>query len=134
MTTSKCVTTLHYLNGGQEALNHLCFLINAIIDNSNFLKSIQFLPTFFTRAMEKQRILTLHIVQYQYLVAILDTYIGEIELSQWESAQAETQFQEKRPLIFCSISLCSTVTSKKFFFPLVKTSCNTLHATWKLSG
>ena len=29
------ITALHYLNGGQEAVDHLCFLINAIIDNVN---------------------------------------------------------------------------------------------------
>ena len=29
------ITALYYINGGQEAENHLCYLLNAIIDNLN---------------------------------------------------------------------------------------------------
>ena len=46
------VTALHYLNGGEEAIRHLCFLINAIIDNINN-SSLPELNTVFANILHK---------------------------------------------------------------------------------
>ena len=95
------VTALHYLNGGEEAIRHLCFLINAIIDNINN-SSLPELNTVFANILHKGHGKAKNldssyrtISTCPLIAKVFDTYIGEIESTHWESVQAETQFQGK---------------------------------------
>ena len=82
-------------------MNHLCLLINAIIENINN-SALPEVNTVFANILHKGHGKAKNldssyrtISTCPLIAKVLDTYVGEIETTHWDSVQAETQFQGK---------------------------------------
>ena len=95
------ITAQHYINGGHAALLHLSLLVNTIISNIENA-SCSILNTVHAHILhkghnkDKSLDTSYRTISTCPLVAkILDTYVRELSSHDWDSVQAETQFQGK---------------------------------------
>ena len=93
------VTAAHYINGGDVALTHFCFLFNTILDNIE-LAGIPEMNTahaiILHKGHGKDKSLDSSyrtISSCPFLAKCIDVYLGELSKDDWSSCQAPTQFQ-----------------------------------------
>ena len=93
------ITALHYLHAGDAGLDHLCFLLNSIIDNVNN-SSIQELNTIYAIVLLKGHGKDRNLDRSYRTISTcplaskaLDIYVRELSLPEWNDRQASTQFQ-----------------------------------------
>ena len=93
------ITSQHYLNAGQEGLNHFHKMLNALIDDLNNI-SIENLNATFAiilyKGHDKDRSSDRSyrtISTCPLLAKALDTYVRGLNLESWNNDQAETQYQ-----------------------------------------
>ena len=93
------ITAAHYINGGEPALTHFCFLFNTILQNIE-LSAIPELNTahafILHKGHNKDRNIDSSyrtISSCPFLCKCIDIYLGELSKDDWSTCQAPTQFQ-----------------------------------------
>ena len=93
------ITTLHYLNAGNEGIEHFNFLLNCIIDDVNNA-SVEELNSVYALLLHKghgksKTVSNAYrtISTCPLLSKALDLYIRDLHLSKWNQQQADTQYQ-----------------------------------------
>ena len=95
------ITARHYLNGGKEALVHLHFILNAIIDNipNAEIPEINTVHAHILyKGHKKDRNVDSSyrtISTCPFIAKCLDSYIRDLSSDDWDAVKAETQFQGK---------------------------------------
>ena len=94
-----CVTTLHYINAGNDGIEHFNFLLNCIIDDINNA-SIEELNSIYALLLHKghgkpKTVSNAYrtISTCPLLSKAMDLYIRDLHISKWNKQQAETQYQ-----------------------------------------
>ena len=124
------ITALHFINGGPDALKLFCTLLNALISDITSVACPE-LNTVYANILykghgkEKTSDTSYRTISTCPLIAkILDLYIRELSLSDWEAVQAETQFQgrgmshEMSALLLTECIQYSKIDQKKPIFAL----------------
>ena len=93
------ITAAHFVNAGYEGFEHFHFLLNVIIEEVN-LSSLEELNTIWAHILykghgkDKESDRSYRTISTCPLFAkAIDTYVGELNSSNWADVQAETQFQ-----------------------------------------
>ena len=93
------ITAAHYINGGEAALQHFCFLFNTVLENID-LAGLPELNTahaiILHKGHNKDKNLDSSyrtISSCPFLAKCIDIYLGELSREDWNSCQAPTQFQ-----------------------------------------
>ena len=95
------ITARHYINGGEEAIKHFCFILNAIISDmanvtSPTLNTVYANILYKGHGKDKSIDNSYRTISTCSLIAkTLDLYIRELCSLNWEEVQAKTQFQGK---------------------------------------
>ena len=94
-----CVTTLHYINAGNDGIEHFNFLLNCIIDDVNNA-SIEELNSIYALLLHKghgkpKTVSSAYrtISTCPLLSKAMDLYIRDLHIGKWNNQQAETQYQ-----------------------------------------
>ena len=94
-----CVTARHYLNAGDEGIQHFCLLLNTIIQNEN-IAALSELNTTHGLILYKGHNKDANsdrsyrtISTCPFLSKALDLYIRDLYHQRWDQAQALTQYQ-----------------------------------------
>ena len=93
------ITSLHYINAGEEGVDHFHFLLNGVIEDVNNA-SIEELNSVYALLLHKghnkpRNISNAYrtISTCPLLAKALDIYIRDLHLDKWNKEQAETQYQ-----------------------------------------
>ena len=95
------ISALHYLNGGDPAIKHFQLLVNAVLsDIENFalsqLNTCHAIILFKGHGKSKTSDRSYRTISScPFIAKAADKFIGGLEESNWDAAQAETQFQGK---------------------------------------
>ena len=94
-----CVTARHYLNAGNEGIEHFCKLLNTIIENEN-IAALKELNTTHGLILHKGHNKDVNsdrsyrtISTCPFLSKSLDLYIRDLYQHLWDQSQASTQYQ-----------------------------------------
>ena len=93
------MTAAHYLNGGDVAVSHFCFLFNLILENIELAASPELNTAhavILHKGHDKDRSLDSSyrtISSCPFLAKCIDIYLGDLSKADWNSVQAPTQFQ-----------------------------------------
>ena len=93
------ITAGHYLNGGDAALDHFCFLFNAILSSIEVastpeLNTAHAVVLHKGHGKDKNLDSSYRIISScPFLAKCVDIYLGELSKEDWKSCQATTQYQ-----------------------------------------
>ena len=93
------ITAEHYLNGGDAALDHFCFLFNAILGSIEVadapeLNTAHAVVLHKGHGKDKNLDSSYRIISScPFLAKCVDIYLGELSKEAWKSCQATTQYQ-----------------------------------------
>ena len=93
------VTAAHYINGGDVAINHFQFLINTVLDNIEIaaideLNKTHAVILFKGHGKNKNAATSYRTISScPFISKAVDIYLGQLSKDDWNSKQAETQFQ-----------------------------------------
>ena len=93
------ITAGHYINGGDVALHHFCFLFNTILGNIELAGTPELNTAhavILHKGHNKDRCLDSSyrtISSCPFLAKCIDIYLGDLSKESWKSCQAPTQYQ-----------------------------------------
>ena len=93
------ITAGHYLNGGEAALDHFCFMFNAILGSIDVadtpeLNTAHAVVLHKGHGKDKNLDTSYRIISScPFLAKCVDIYLGELSKDDWKSCQATTQYQ-----------------------------------------
>ena len=95
------ISSLHYINGGDIAVEHFCLLLNAVLGHfENFvlaeLNSVYAIILHKGHGKDKHSDRSYRTISScPFLAKCADIYVGSLSATSWSSATAETKFQRK---------------------------------------